>query len=152
MPPPAVFFMRHAESLAETDGEVVDAPLSINGVKQASQLRGYYTCVVCSPQASCLATLLHSQINYHRLIIDHNLREIVVSPHYRLPHEDQTAPFETDEDFDTRIMNFNNSLAALTRAYSNSGIHSILIIGTSFFHSRWRLCGHVDHCGVTPVA
>lgn len=119
-------FARHGESYSNIGKEMIDSPLTDNGILQAKKLNGHYDCVIVSPLRRARETLHYSSITYDVIFINGNFRERIFGSTDRMLLEHRTS--ETDDEFNTRVKNFHAELESLCGQYEN-----ILLIGHSYF-------------------
>ena len=101
-----VHFLRHAQSIFNANlTSEKDCDLTELGEKQASELKGHYDVVFCSPMKRTQRTLALSKITYDRLIVTPHCREKRVDICDYLPEEDESVK-ETKEELEARIRLF----------------------------------------------
>jgi broad specificity phosphatase PhoE len=128
-----IYYLRHAESMANIGIEIIDSPLSQKGREQAARLAGHYEHVVISPLRRCMETLHYSKITYDVLDINPNLREWITDStcsHLMLERPDE----ELYEDFRKRIDRWEADL----EKYRERGWKKLLIIGHCGFYTYWQ--------------
>lgn len=127
-----LYFSRHAESYGNIGKQMLDAPLTDNGIEQAKKLEGHFDCIVISTLRRTKETLHYSKITYDHLIINDNFRERNFNPSDRLILDKQEA--ENDQEFYDRVNNFHQELEELCLKYDN-----ILLIGHAYYFNCWFL-------------
>ena len=137
-----IYFLRHAESLANLGNILIDSPLSENGIKQSKQVEGHFDVIFCSPLRRTLETLHYSRLTYDNLVIEHDIREMVqdISSCLLLEQREKFLP-ETLDSFWKRANRFTQTLEK-----KSEESNKILIISHGFFFNAWYRRG----CYTTP--
>lgn len=122
---PEVHLLRHGESEFNATGnrELYDAALTDLGKQQASEVKGHFDMVLCSPLRRAKETLQYSQITYNEMEIIHEARERKKDKSDLFAGEEQQS-VETMQELVERALKLKDLILDYCKRYD-----SILVVG-----------------------
>jgi len=117
-----ISLLRHAESKFNTgESNQEDVGLSKQGVQRASELKGEYDLIICSPLRRCRETLKYSKLKATEIQIDPLVREHITERSDLLPDEpyqkeSDDAVVRRVEDFKEKVQLYSGKILVITHA------------------------------------
>ena len=136
---PLIYILRHAQSKANVGEQMIDAPLTEFGKKQASKVNGHFDLVICSVMTRTKETLEYSKITYNNLIYSRDCREMKMHIGDFLPGEPSNK-HETTGELMRRLDNFTEFVKEKAREHKK-----ILVV------SHWNTLMHWTSTNRTDI-